>query len=101
MTPARHELPPEPSQDENNYGILIKLYCVTPSSILGLEDLRSDEDTDDEDCPRKQVPKWAEGTSLRTSLLKQCYMGPDLDSIFAQIIMPDLPTMFAQQRKRY
>ena len=28
-------------------------------------------------------------------------MGPDLDSIFAQIIMPDLPTMFAQQRKRY
>merc|ERR1712142_1149515 len=86
MTPARHELPPEPSQDENNYG---------------LEDLRSDEDTDDEDCPRKQVPKWAEGTSLRTSLLKQCYMGPDLDSIFAQIVMPDLPSMFAQQRKRF
>merc|ERR1712096_431122 len=64
MTPARHELPPEPSQDEENYG---------------LDDLRSDEDTDDEDCPRKEVPKWAEGTQLRTALLKQCYMGPDVD----------------------
>merc|ERR1711915_398959 len=86
MTPARHELPPEPPQDENNYG---------------LEDLRSDEDTDDEDCPRKQVPKWAEGTNLRTALLKQCYMGPDLDMIFQQIEMPDLAIMFAHQRKRF
>merc|ERR1712240_499862 len=42
MTPARHELPPEPSHSEDNYG---------------LEDLKSDEDTDDEDCPRKQVPQ--------------------------------------------
>merc|ERR1712228_281263 len=86
MTPARHELPPEPPQDENNYG---------------LEDLRSDEDTDDEDCPRKQVPKWAEGTNLRTALLKQCYMPPDLDQIFATVDMPDLSTMFVEQRKRF
>merc|ERR1712119_99435 len=86
MTPARHELPPEPSQDEDNYG---------------LDDLRSDEDTDDEDCPRKEVPKWAEGTQLRTALLKQCYMGPDVDMIFANVEMPDLSTMFAHQRKRF
>jgi len=86
MTPARHELPPEPSQAEDNYG---------------LDDLKSDEDTDDEDCPRKQVPKWAEGTQLRTSLLKQCYMGPDLDKIFATIEMPDLSSMFHHQRKRF
>jgi len=86
MTPARHELPPEPSHSEDNYG---------------LEDLKSDEDTDDEDCPRKQVPKWAEGTQLRTALLKQCYMGPDLDQIFFTIEMPDLTMMFDQQRKRF
>jgi len=86
MTPARHELPPEPSQAEDNYG---------------LDDLKSDEDTDDEDCPRKQVPKWAEGTQLRTSLLKQCYMGPDLDQIFFTVEMPDLSTMFDHQRKRF
>jgi len=86
MTPARHELPPEPSHSEDNYG---------------LEDLKSDEDTDDEDCPRKQVPKWAEGTQLRTALLKQCYMGPDLDQIFCTIEMPDLTVMFDHQRKRF
>merc|ERR1712233_204160 len=86
MTPARHELPPEPSHSEDNYG---------------LEDLKSDEDTDDEDCPRKQVPKWAEGTQLRTALLKQCYMGPDVDKIFFQIEDPDLSVMFNQQKKRY
>eukprot|EP00092_Neocalanus_flemingeri_P010983 GFUD01011826.1.p1 GENE.GFUD01011826.1~~GFUD01011826.1.p1 ORF type:complete len:569 (-),score=171.72 GFUD01011826.1:29-1615(-) len=86
MTPARHELPPEPSKDEDNYG---------------LDDLESGEDTDDEDCPRKVVPKWAEGTQLRTALLKQCYMGPDLDLIFANVEMPDLGTMFEQQRKRF
>eukprot|EP00092_Neocalanus_flemingeri_P037642 GFUD01040979.1.p1 GENE.GFUD01040979.1~~GFUD01040979.1.p1 ORF type:complete len:965 (+),score=307.98 GFUD01040979.1:49-2895(+) len=86
MTPARHELPPEPSKDEDNYG---------------LDDLKSGEDTDDEDCPRKQVPKWAEGTQLRTALLKQCYMGPDLDKIFCTVEMPDLSTMFDHQRKRF
>merc|ERR1712223_537019 len=86
MTPARCELPPEPLRDEDNYG---------------LEDLDSDAGTDDEDCPRKQVPKWAEGTNLRTALLKQCYMPPDLDQIFATVEMPDLSSMFVEQRKRF
>jgi len=86
MTPARNELPPEPLRDEDNYG---------------LEDLDSDAGTDDEDCPRKQVPKWAEGTNLRTALLKQCYMPPDLDQIFATVEMPDLSSMFVEQRKRF
>ena len=49
----------------------------------GLEDLNSDAATDDEDCPKKQVPKWAEGTDLRTALLEQCNMPPDLAQIFA------------------
>merc|ERR1712110_867161 len=67
ITPARHELPPQPLQDEDNYG---------------LEDLNSGTDTDDEDNPKKEVPKWAEGAELRTALLKQCYMGPNPDEIF-------------------
>ena len=86
MTPAKHELPPEPLKDEDNYG---------------LEDLNSEGETDDEDCPRKEVPKWAEGTNLRTALLKQCYMPPDLDHIFSLVEMPDLSSMFEQQRKRF
>merc|ERR1719318_1496886 len=74
---------------------------ISKQTNNGLDDLNSEEDTDDEDCPRKVVPKWAEGSQLRTALLKQCYMGPDLDSIFANVEMPDLSSMFAQQRKRF
>ena len=59
--------------------------------------MRSDSDTDDEDNPKKQVPKWAEGTQLRTALLKQCYMGPDVDKIFYPIEDPDLSVMFNLQ----
>merc|ERR1712228_804531 len=55
----------------------------------GVDDLRSDSDTDDEDNPKEEVPGWAEGNKLRTALLKQCYMGPDVDKIFFQIEDPD------------
>ena len=76
----------EDCKDENNYG---------------LEDLDSDAGTDDEDCPRKQVPKWAEDSNLMTALLKQCTMPPDLDHIFATVEMPDLSIMFVEQRERF
>ena len=46
ITPARHELPPEELDDPNNYDI---------------KNLKSDEETDDEDQPRKIVPSWAQG----------------------------------------
>ena len=46
ITPARHELPPEPLVDQENYNI---------------NDIKSDDDTDDEDNPRKVIPKWASG----------------------------------------
>ena len=74
------------------------LYFIFLSS--GLEDLNSGTDTDDEDNPKKKVPKWAEGTALRTALLKQCYMGPDVDKIFYTIKDPDLSVLFGQQHKR-
>jgi len=88
MTPSRHggNLPPEPLENQDNYNI---------------EDLDSEGSTDDEDRPRKEVPKWAEGGLLRTALLKQSYMGPDLDKIFAPIDMPELSEIFHQQRKRF
>jgi len=86
MTPHRLELPPEPSKNEDDYG---------------LDDLNSEEDTDDDENPKKQVPKWADGALLRTALLKQSYMTPDLDLIFEVPVMPDLTLMFAHQRKRF
>jgi hypothetical protein len=38
---------------------------------------------------------------LRTALLKQSYLPPDLDALFEVPPMPDLSIMFAQQRKRF
>eukprot|EP00094_Tigriopus_californicus_P008207 TCALIF_07903-PA protein Name:"Similar to INCENP Inner centromere protein (Gallus gallus)" AED:0.07 eAED:0.07 QI:151/0.6/0.5/0.66/1/1/6/0/880 len=86
MTPARHELPPEPLENPNNYDI---------------NDLRSDDDTDDEDQPRKILPSWASGHAFRTALLTQCYNPPDVDHIFDMIDLPDLSTIFKEQRKRF
>merc|ERR1719319_334483 len=88
MTPSRHggDLPPQPLENAGDYGI---------------DDLESEGSTDNEDAPRKEVPKWAEGALLRTALLKQCYMCPDLDALFDTIDMPDLSTMFEHQRKRF
>ena len=39
-------MPPEELHDPNNYNI---------------GDLKSDDDTDDEDDPRKKIPSWANG----------------------------------------
>ena len=68
---------------------------------LGLDDLKSDSETDDEDNPKKQVPRWAEGSELRTALLKQCYLGPNIDQIFFTVTDPDLSEMFGQAKSRW
>merc|ERR1712150_17381 len=76
ITPARHELPPEELVDKDNYDIA---------------DLKSDEDTDDEDAPRKIILDWATGGPLRTALMKQAFAPPDLDKIF--IVMETSPNL--------
>ena len=90
---------------EEDYGELWNVFFLeliyVNYLLSGLEDLNSGTDTDDEDNPKKKVPKWAEGTALRTALLKQCYMGPDVDKIFFTIQDPDLSVLFGQQHKRW
>ena len=89
ITPARHELPPEELVDEDNY------------DIAGL---RSDEDTDDEDNPRKVIPKWAQSTLFRTAIMKQAFNPPDLDKVFF-VMNPtiDLAEIFkeSEPKRRY
>merc|ERR1711997_134457 len=87
ITPARHELPPEPLEDEENYNI---------------GDLKSDDDTDDEDAPRKIIPKWASGSAFRAALMHQAYNPPDIDNIFfVQDACPDLSEIFEQKKRRF
>ena len=89
ITPARHELPPEELVDEDNY------------DIAGL---KSDEDTDDEDNPRKVIPKWAQSNLFRTAIMKQAFNPPNLDNIFfVQQATIDLSDLFkeSEPKRRY
>jgi len=87
ITPAKHELPPEPLKDEENYDI---------------GDLKSDDDTDDEEAPRKIIPTWAQGSAFRAALMHQAYNPPDIDAIFfVQEACPDLADIFEQKKRRF
>jgi len=86
MTPHHLELSPQPLENEDNYNI---------------DDICSEDGTDDEEAPRKEIAKWADGIFLRTALLKQCYVCPDLDEIFDPVDMPDLSDIFSQPRERF
>ena len=102
----RHELPPEPLKDKENYDI---------------KDLRSDDDTDDEENPRKIIPKWAHGkfsnldrytcsityffiagSQFRVALMHQAYSPPDVDMIFIALdANPNLEEIFKTQKRRF
>uniref|UniRef100_A0A0K2T146 Inner centromere protein Alike [Aplysia californica] n=1 Tax=Lepeophtheirus salmonis TaxID=72036 RepID=A0A0K2T146_LEPSM len=86
MTPAPEDRSPEPLEDENNYDV---------------GDLKSDDDTDDEDRPKKIVPKWAGGSSLRQAILQQTHYPPNVDAIFDFPPMPNLELMFPFKKQRF
>ena len=64
----------------------------------GIDDLKSDDATDDEEAPRKVIPSWAEDTYLKAALINQYYRPPNLDDIFDLIVSPDLREMFTKHR---
>ncbi|XP_038663553.1 inner centromere protein-like isoform X4 [Scyliorhinus canicula] len=87
-------------------------YAMTPNSYSKIKlpkvnldnygmDLNSDDSTDDEGAPRKQIPAWANGKQLQQALIKQYYHPLDVDHFFGIIQPPDLKTIFGKIKPRY
>ena len=68
-----------------------------------INDIRSDESTDDEDCPRKKVPAWAQGAALKAALLNQTEPRRIFEFENGPYVVhpPDLDQIFQKKRKRF
>ena len=67
-----------------------------------IDDLCSDDDTDDECEPNKRIPSWAQGNDLRTQLIQQFYTNINPDDIFINCNKPcRLEKIFKRNRERY
>ncbi|XP_078076677.1 inner centromere protein-like [Mustelus asterias] len=85
MTPKGYSKVKLPKVNLDNYGM----------------DLNSDDSTDDEGAPRKQIPAWADGKQLQQALINQYYHPLDVDHFFGVIQPPDLKTIFGKIKPRY
>ncbi|KAM3722723.1 Inner centromere protein [Dirofilaria immitis] len=67
-----------------------------------VESISSNDETDDEENPRKPIPFWAQGDRLQNALRKQV-MQPsiDPDAYFGPVRTPMLDKIFARNRTRY
>lgn len=67
-----------------------------------IDDLNSDDSTDDESEPTKRVPSWAQGMELKTQLMHQFYANVDPDDIFVNCMEPcRLDKIFQRNKERY
>ncbi|VDK82328.1 unnamed protein product [Litomosoides sigmodontis] len=67
-----------------------------------LESISSNDETDDEENPRKPIPFWAQGERLQNALRKQVVQTCiDPDVYFGPVRTPMLDKIFARSRTRY
>ncbi|GMS84406.1 hypothetical protein PENTCL1PPCAC_6581 [Pristionchus entomophagus] len=77
-----------------------KIYVAATETNYGVDDLDSGDETDDENNPRKKVPKWASHPQLTRTIASIRHKPPfDPDVFFGPIIEPDLNIIFKPSTK--
>ncbi|CAG9540298.1 unnamed protein product [Cercopithifilaria johnstoni] len=72
------------------------------SNNYDVESISSNDETDDEENPRKPIPSWAQGERLQNALRKQIMQPPiDPDVYFGPVRTPLLDKIFARNRTHY
>ncbi|CAH1800037.1 unnamed protein product [Owenia fusiformis] len=98
------------NKSKSNLNTTVETYEITPvkekkkstQENYGLDDLNSDDSTDDDEAPKKKIPSWAQGAALKAALINQHYHPPNIDDIFGDIfVMPDLCVIFKKQKARF
>ncbi|XP_076818057.1 uncharacterized protein LOC143463464 [Clavelina lepadiformis] len=96
------------TQDEtlNNYDMTPRgpgrPLLPSTSEDYNIEDFRSDDSTDNEDEPKKVVPKWAKGAQLQSAIIKQYRFPPNIDHVFPNLLDPvNLSRIFQRYKERY
>ncbi|CAI2315509.1 unnamed protein product [Caenorhabditis sp. 36 PRJEB53466] len=72
-----------------------RTYQAKSKNDYGLHDLNSDDETDQEDDPRKEVPEWADFVLVRDNVRKHTSKPPfDVIKFFGEIQKPNLKDIF-------
>eukprot|EP00117_Sycon_ciliatum_P021365 scpid22883/ scgid18752/ len=81
---------------------------VTPKASTSynnydIDDMESDDPTDDEESPRRKIPKWAQQGPLKRALIDQEISGDIADQLFpvTDLETPNLTRIFQRERQRY
>ncbi|PAV90562.1 hypothetical protein WR25_09173 [Diploscapter pachys] len=84
----------------------IDQYEMTPDKVFKpstdtnycIDDLSSGDETDDDEHPRKQVPKWAEWEAIRRAVKELDSLAIDPQDVFGAVPEPNLQMIFNSSR---
>jgi inner centromere protein len=80
-----------------------KVFQPSTENDYNVNDLSSGDETDNEDNPRKKVPRWAEKSTLRTHVqnLFRHVSKNAVNDYFGLLKAPKIATLFANNDKNY
>lgn len=79
-----------------------KVFAPSTENDYNVNDLSSADETDDEENPRKRVPKWAEKSNLRAHVIQLSTRCPDKQPIYAhfgEVKTPRIDRIFPRKTR--